>query len=425
MLKDQTKLGRHIKLLVILCKRAIMPCCALISKMLMFSLCLIALSACTKHEEMQAQQFFIPSVDGKAHIFGEVNFRGDPSQQRQIIVLIPGTGHTHRGDTVAMPMRHKLQITERFEIGLTNLQPTSFLNLAKQLTLEGHAVVRFDTRGVRCINTPQTSLPLEKDAPCVDKKTADTATLDARLDDVGAVVQFAARHSISNTNNPILIGHSYGISYVSQLIEQKRIESSGLIATGWPIVSSAEISRWQNSDMHLKIAQNCDRNTDNLLTSIELRQCGYEERSGEFLALSERGYTLESLRDSLIPVRLKQYENALEWQKDKLGYLRWSENGFNIVQSHDVMPMIHRIKDVKVPVFIYWGARDILVPIKMQQDFLAHTQSKPKDLTVRVYEGLGHNFSTDEIGGPFDDQVVKQVVADVQTIIQKTNQKTN
>jgi pimeloyl-ACP methyl ester carboxylesterase len=142
---------------------------------------------------MQAEQFFIPSIDGKAHIFGEINFRGDPSRRRQMVVLVPGTGHTHR---------------------------VAFSYLAHRLTMEGHAVARFDTRGVRCANIPADPVNMAKDIPCLDKKTIESATLEARLDDIGGVIQFAARHPFANAQKPLLIGHSYGIGYISHLVEQ-------------------------------------------------------------------------------------------------------------------------------------------------------------------------------------------------------------
>jgi hypothetical protein len=195
--------------------------------------------------------------------------------------------------------------------------------------------------------------------------------------------------------------------------------SSGVISLAGSITAPNALGLWQSTARHLEIAERCDLNSDGNLTAAELRECGKEETSGAALALSERGYAIETLYKSMLPELVRRHKLNTEAARANISRLRWGTNGFQFSLDVDDTPIIERLRDIDKPVFLYFGAIDSLTSLREQQNFLAQNQHKPRDLTVRVFEGLGHNFGKHETDGAIDETVVQQVLDDVKTIMQK------
>jgi pimeloyl-ACP methyl ester carboxylesterase len=376
-----------------------------------------ALQPANTLSSMQAEQFQIKSKDGKATLDGEINFRGDKLQSRPTIIMLHGTGPGQRDYVFQDAFAPASEFT---------VKHAAFLVLAEALTKDGYAVVRFDTRGVRC---SQLNCPACKNAPqperwgelCVNNDVRLTASLAATVDDIQSVYEHAITRPTVNKNALAFITHSAGGLHLGHLVQRGMIQPRLVIDLAGLAESPKEAIVWQNTIANIQNAKTCDLNFDGILTLAELSQCSISPMLKKTLSMvgviADEPVDLAKLESVWLPQKILAlaelrtiFANANnEARSQSGGVIVGAIVGpvsYHYDLSLDNTPVLERYADMHGRLIHYWGGKD--VSVNMERQILA-TQSvtkRPKDMLVRQFPNLGHALGRDGLVGPMDDSVL-------------------
>jgi dienelactone hydrolase len=375
------------------------------------------IAACSRTTPMISEEFEISSKDQLTKLKGEINYRGYEGTKRPAVIIIHGTGPNHRDGTTLM-----LQSADRSEAN-------AFKLIAERLTKEGYAVVRFDTRAVKCaIECPhckdEAKSWLEK---CIDQELALTEDMETIVDDIHSVYQYARMHPGLDSDRFSFVTHSAGLPYTAKLLDQNRIDIKAIVALSGHVQSTADLVSWQNTIGHVEAAKRCDKNRDGLLTKPEIEGCSNQDRlSGPVLGVDEKG------------VRIKEIETT--WLDNQRHYLQrqsqiWNDNkkelwrkpstppgigafGFLIEMANGKKPVIDSLSSAGIRTFFYWGGKDPLFDIPRQIEIVKKSLDEKGRFVVREYPNLGHAMGPDQTAGPIAAEVIDQIAKDLNSAME-------
>jgi pimeloyl-ACP methyl ester carboxylesterase len=366
---------------------------------------------------MQAEQFEIASKDGKTKITGEINYRGVKARARPTVFLVHGTGPSHRDYLAQDGLADARQFTPRHNM---------FLTIAEALTQEGYAVVRYDTRGVRCsqlscpgcMKNPQ---PARWGELCVDNKVRLTASLAAIIEDIQSVHEHAVTRLMVDKSATAFITHSAGSVYLGPLVQNGAVAPRLVINIGGLVESPYDAFLWQNSEWVIGLARKCDTDGDGILKSVELNQCTVspllKAAANMALALGERQMSLAEIEADWLPKRklnLREHAKILashgeEERNQSGGIVAGAVVGpasYQADLSNDRTAVIERYADMTGKLMYYWGSNDVAVSAEREKRAIPLAAKRPKQLQIREFPGLGHCLGKDELVGPMDDSVM-------------------
>jgi predicted esterase len=385
----------------------------------LFTLSLTTISAAAwsiASEPMLAEAFEITSKDGKTKITGEIDFRGDKTQTRTVVILVHGTGPGHRDYLMQDALAEAAQFT---------IKHAMFLTLAESLTKEGYAVVRFDTRGVRC---SQLSCADCKDRPqpkrwgelCVDNAIRLTASLAATIEDIQSVYEYAIKRPMVKKNEVAFITHSAGGQYLAPLIQRGVIQPKLVINVAGLAEDPQAAFFWQNSIRHIQQAKKCDQNEDDQCVISPMIRA----QTMDILAIGAGQVKISDLETTWLAKRtleLKQHLEALnahdsdERKKPTplvVGAVVGPVSLF-VDTANDKIPVVERYADMVGTLIFYWGEKDVAVDANRQQQAAKNISKRPKNFLVRKFPNLGHSLGTDALIGPMDDSVLPILLKDL------------
>jgi pimeloyl-ACP methyl ester carboxylesterase len=366
---------------------------------------------------MQAEQFEIASKDGKTKITGEINYRGVKARARPTVFLVHGTGPSHRDYLAQDALADATQFTPRHNM---------FLAIAEALTQEGYAVVRYDTRGVRCsqlscpgcMKNPQ---PARWGELCVDNKVRLTASLAAIIEDIQSVHEHAVTRLMVDKSATAFITHSAGSVYLGPLVQNGAVAPRLVINIGGLVESPYDTVLWQNTDWAIGLARKCDTDGDGILKSVELNQCPaspmVRTMATKSLALGDGQMSLAEMETDWLPKRKLVFKEHLrmlaafgEEERNKSGGITAGvvvgPVSFLADFSNDQTAVIERYADMTGKLMYYWGNNDVTVSAEREKRAIPLAAKRPKQLQIREFPGLGHCLGKDELVGPMDDSVM-------------------
>ncbi len=366
---------------------------------------------------MQAEQFQIKSKDGKTTLEGEINFRGDKLQPRPTIIMLHGTGPGQRDYVFQDAFAPANEFT---------IKHAAFLVLAEVLTKDGYAVVRFDTRGVRC---SQLNCPACRNAPqperwgelCVNNAVRLTASLTATIDDIQSVYEHAITRPIVNKNALAFITHSAGGMHLGHLVQRGVVQPKLVIDLAGLAESPREALVWQNTIANIENAKKCDLNFDGILTPTELSQCSLSPMLKKILlmadVIADEPVELDKLESVWLPKRVLALAEQRAIFAKANDEARSQSGGVTVgavvgpVSYHydlslDSTPVLERYADMHGRLIHYWGGKDVSVNMERQILATRSVAKRPKDMLIRQFPELGHGLGRDSLVGPMDDSVL-------------------
>ena len=257
------------------------------------------------------------------------------------VQLLTGSGPQDRDETIA---GHK-----------------PFLLLADTLTRAGYAVLRFDDRGV-------------------GGSTGDLAeaTYNDLTGDVLAGVTYLK--SRADINHIGLLGHSEG-GYLAPLAAERSPDVAFVILMAGPAVSGEKVLVLQNRLIYESAGRPKAQIEAQVSYIRELSALLKEENYGAARALSRKQIKvqLNELPEAQRPGPAVQ-EQMIQAYLTSLPSLR----EFFVYDPAAVLEAL------RVPVFAFYGGRDIQVPASQNAPLMRQLLENDPDATVRVFPGLNH-----------------------------------
>jgi predicted esterase len=403
-------------------------CCVLIYFGLSFARNCLAIDIENSTEPLQAEQFSIQTKDRITVINGEINYRGSKDVSRPVVFLLHGSGPSDRDYLLQDPLADKSQFTWRHAL---------FKELSEQLTLDGFAIVRFDTRGVSCNRLTYKNnegLPSQWTAHCFDNTVLLSATLSATIDDVQTVIEYASNRPMVNANQTAFITHSAGVIYLGHLVERNLVSPKIVISLAGLVESPYASALWQNTIRYVNIAEKCDLNRDGVLTLKEWNTCSMsvQTRNGASVIFEKnlKKIVLADLKSKWLPERstavkaswnrMKEYSEAERNQPSNLvGGIMPSPKSYMADLLSDTTPVVARYAQQSGTLIYYHGGKDDLVDSKFQLKSTARNNSDLKNIRFREFAKLGHSLGEDPVVGPMHESVMPLIREDLKAAFQK------
>ncbi len=380
----------------------------------------------TETNLMQAEQFEIPTKDGKTKLRGEINFRGDKSRARPTVFLLHGTGPAQR-DYIA---QDALADASQF-----SLKYAMFLIIAEALTNDGYAVVRFDTRGVKCsqLSCPDCGhdpQPKRWGELCVDNAVRLTASLTAVTEDIQTIHDYALTRPMVDKERTAFITHSAGSFQLGPLILRKTVIPRMVIMLAGLAESTLEGMQWQNTDRIVTIAKKCDLNRDGLLTRDEIDRCGLSPMTKsqviQPLHLDEGPKTINDISTSWLSNRkleinalikniLASDENARNQPGGMVAGAVVGPMAYSYELFQNKQPVVEFYSGMTGKLIYYIGGKDSSIDIDRQRKAILLAERQNKKISIRTFSELGHSLGKDELVGPMDDAIVPHLIKDLQS----------
>lgn len=378
----------------------------------------------------QAQQFSIPTTDGKTTITGEIDYPDAATEQPgklwPTVVMIPGTGLFDRD------VNFGASGTPRDLI---------FRDLAEQFTAAGIAVARMDYRGVRC---NKFTMP-----PCPDcdtqakkrmhfykscflneiRKDVTTANIE---DDILSVYNFTRAQPSVDHSRLAIFAHSEGTFHIARLIGRNRVHPRGLLLMGLAAESPVSIIHWQLTGRPMKIFD-WDVNFDDKLTSDEINTGWASDRFFHGLGvtieqlLSPEGFWLKSELEKMHEDDYKATaEDAIAipdnapWPEQKtpddviMASQQWWKWFFT-----DHRSTLDDLVQFDGQIIVHNGTFDSQTPGDRELGFVqaraAEFKLPPKCV---LHPGVGHGMSpASPTYGPLDETVRASMVEDLKSLL--------
>lgn len=285
-----------------------------------------------------------------------------PKERRlPAVVLIHGSGPNDRDETL---YGHK-----------------PFLTLAEAFTAAGHAVLRYDKRGVAASNGTRTGVTL----------------LDF-ADDAEAAFDFLRRQPGIDPARIGLLGHSEG-GMIAPMIAARRADVAWLVLLAPPTVPGREISRYQNAQSALdrgasektalEAADEASRLFDIIASDLP-----EPERDARLLAALQRIREARNLPEAFV-----------EGQRQTL-----NSNWFRQILSYDPAPTLARVTR---PTLVLFAALDHQVAPSINEGPARAALKGNPAADIRVLPGVNHLFLRTRSGAVSEYPYIKGGLAPV------------
>ena len=279
------------------------------------------------------------------------------------LVMIPGTGAFDR------------------EVNFGNSrtpQDYLFRELSDSVTENEVAVVRFDSRGLKC--DPKSS---KDPASCIDLAVRARMTPDLVREDIVRVYQHAQSLKCIDPERVAIFAHSEGTIHVSRLIKDGKIRPNSLVLLGMVATSPLQIVRWQSIDRSLELLGIKDQ-SQRAAKRVEL------EREYENFRKSELAKPDTEMKQSF-----------------------WSYAYWKLWWRDDESPS-ENLKNYPFGIYAHFADHDGSTPGETEmaafRKMAVQLKIRPK---VVMHKGVGHSLGKDPLVGPMEPEPMKKLVNDL------------
>jgi len=350
-------------------------------------------------ECMETEPFEIPTLDARTHLSGQIDFPIGRADRLPLVVMASGTG---------LFDRHVL-------FGQTGTaRDFLFDDIAQGLLDAGLAVLRYDSRGVRCnLRAPRLAAATsaaEQEARCIDNDVRCMVTPATQRDDLIAVRQYAAAHRRVDSAAIILLGHSEGSMNVARAVQAAPGAQNALLLMTPVLESPAATYEWQ-------VVQRIDTwmrrlRPDGAPITTEDVRAGFgnsplsslyslsqflpydgpwtNDRLAELLDARSAAYAAEKAAVLAMP-------DDAPWPTPEPpvhASAAWWKQWFN-----DETPMATHYRDFSGPIICLFGTIDTQIDAARQQAAISEAGMDGR-FEIHVLTGLGHALGIHGLYGP-------------------------